>query len=147
MRHDDYAEHVTDFTDEMKKVTTEKNADYSAGTDDAMCDYHSTANRVGITPVQVWAVLFFKHVHAVERFIKTGMLSSESIHGRFIDIANYGMLGDALVKDIAECHREDAPVNASIIGAGSVTDLDAEMRQELQRRRQKLRDEESSNED
>lgn len=102
MRHDEYAKHVEKFTSEMREVTKEKNADYSAGTDDAMNDYRSASVRCGVTPVQAWGVLLMKHVHAVERFLKTGQLSSESIHSRLIDLANYAMLGDALVKDLEE---------------------------------------------
>lgn len=100
MKHDEYAKHVTLFMAEMRKVTTAKNSDYSAGTDDAMYDYKSTAARLGVTPVQAWATLFMKHVHALEKFVKTGQLASESIHGRLIDIANYCILGDALLTDL-----------------------------------------------
>lgn len=100
MTRDEYARHVAGFTREMAELTAAKNADYSAGTDDAMNDYHSAAARCGVTPVQAWAILLMKHVHAVERFVKTGQLSSETIHSRLVDLANYAMLGDALVKDL-----------------------------------------------
>ncbi len=100
MTHEEYAEHVRQFVAEMTQVTKAKNADYCAGTDEAMNDYYSASERANVTPVQAWAVLFMKHVHAVERFVKTGTVSSEAIHGRFIDLANYAMLGDALVKDM-----------------------------------------------
>jgi hypothetical protein len=100
MTHDEYARHVAEFTAEMAELTRAKNADYSAGTDDAMNDYHSASARCGVTPVQAWAVLLMKHVHAVERFVKTGTLFSESVHSRLVDLANYAMLGDALVKDM-----------------------------------------------
>ena len=100
MTHDEYARHVAEFLEEMRAVTCAKNADYSAGTGDAMNDYKSASLRCGVTPVQAWAVLLMKHVHAVERYVKTGELSSESIHSRLVDLANYAMLGDALAKDL-----------------------------------------------
>jgi hypothetical protein len=100
MKHTDYAAHVTRFTDEMRAVTAAKNADYSAGTDDAMQNYYELANASGIKPVQAWMTLMMKHVTAIMRYAKTGSVSSETIHGRFIDLANYALLGDALVTDI-----------------------------------------------
>lgn len=117
MTHDDYRRHCQEFLAEMLQVTRSKNPDYSAGTDDAMNDYKSAAARLGVTPFQAWAVLLTKHIHAVERFVKTGKLSSESIHSRLIDLANYAMLGDALVKDLArQATTSDRP--------GEVTQLD-----------------------
>lgn len=100
MTHEDYAAHVEAFVAEMRSVTTAKNADYSAGTQDAMHDYHAAAEECDVTPLKAWFVLFMKHVRAVQKYVRVGRVSSESIHGRFTDIANYAMLGDALVKDI-----------------------------------------------
>jgi hypothetical protein len=105
MTHEEYAIHVQKFTSEMQRITAAKNKDYSAGTADAMYDYYSTAERAGITPVQSWFVLMMKHVHAVERYVKTGDLSSETIDSRLLDLANYAMLGAALIKDLL--HGED----------------------------------------
>lgn len=101
MTHDEYRDHCDGFTAEMREVSHAKNLDYSAGTDDAMNDYYSAAGRAGITPAQAWFVLLCKHVHAVERYVKTGQLSSETIHSRLVDLANYAMLGDALTKDLS----------------------------------------------
>lgn len=101
MTHPEYAAHVLAFTDEMRAVTAAKNADYSAGTDDAMRNYYELSQASGCTPFQAWMCLFFKHVTAVMRYSKDGKVSSESIHGRMIDIANYAILGDALIKDLA----------------------------------------------
>jgi len=102
MKHSEYADHVKKFTDEMIDTTSKKNPDYSAGTEDAMGNYYEVSNATGVTPVQAWMVLLMKHFTAIMRFTKTGMVSSEAIHGRFIDLANYAMLGDALVKDMIE---------------------------------------------
>lgn len=107
MTHADYKSHVAAFLREMGEVTSAKNADYSAGTDDAMANYYELASASGVTPVQAWMCLMMKHVTAVMRYAKTGSVSSEDIHGRFVDLANYAMLGDALVKDLAA--RGEAP--------------------------------------
>lgn len=100
MTKEDYAKHVQAFLHEMETVTTAKNVDYSAGHDDAMANYYELSNASGVTPFQAWMVLFMKHVTAIMRFSKVGNVVSEPIHGRFIDAANYMMLGDALVKDL-----------------------------------------------
>lgn len=105
MTHEDYAAHVETFIAEMVTTTKAKNADYSAGTDDAMHDYHASAIECDVTPMQAWFMLFMKHVRAVQRYVRTGAVASESIHGRFIDLANYAMLGDALVRDLATKER------------------------------------------
>lgn len=108
MTHEDYAKHVQEFTDEMRAVTEAKNADYSAGTSDAMRNYYELSQASGCTPFQAWMVLMMKHVTAIMRFSKDGRVSSESIHGRFIDLANYAMLGDALVNDLQTKGAYDA---------------------------------------
>ncbi len=100
MTHDSYATHVQAFLAEMDAVTKAKNADYSAGTKDAMDHYHSGAEEAGVTPVQVWFIMLMKHYQAIRRYVREGRLDSEPIHGRMIDMANYAMLGDALVNDL-----------------------------------------------
>ena len=114
MTHEDYAQHVKEFTTEMTAVTTAKNPDYSAGTDDAMGNYYECSEAGGITPIQAWSVLMMKHFTAIKRFIKTGRVSSEPIHGRFVDLANYAMLGDALVKDLE--NKKSVPPQDGLIG-------------------------------
>lgn len=101
MTKDEYKEHVASFLKEMSDVTSVKNEDYSAGQQDAMANYYELSNATGVTPFQAWMCLMMKHVTAIMRYSKTGGVVSESIHGRFIDLANYAMLGDALVKDLA----------------------------------------------
>src|SRR4051812_29053603 len=96
----EYAGHVSAFLAEMKAVTEAKNADYSAGQEDAMANYYELSAASGVTPVQAWMCLYMKHVTALMRYAKTGSVSSETIHGRFIDMANYAVLGAALVKDL-----------------------------------------------
>lgn len=109
--HEEYANHVHDFTAEMQVVTEMKNTDYSAGAADAMQGFFELSRAVGITPMQAWMCLMMKHVAAITRFVKVGGVVSESIHGRFIDLANYAMLGDALVSDLQQ--KKDADAKAS----------------------------------
>lgn len=111
MTHQDYNAHVIEFTERMKSVTWAKNADYSAGTADAMHDYYAAAEECDVTPIKAWFVLFMKHVRAIQKFVRTGRVESEPMTGRFTDVANYAMLGDALVKDMAK--RESIHDDAS----------------------------------
>lgn len=97
----DFDKHVADFHEEMLAITSVKNTDYSAGHADAMANYYELSNASGVTPFQAWMCLFMKHVTAIMRYAKTGSVLSESIHGRMLDVANYAVLGDALIKDMA----------------------------------------------
>lgn len=100
MTHEAYAAHVREFMDEMRRVTEAKNRDYSAGTNEAMDHYYSAAREVGVTPQQVWFIMLTKHYQAIRTYVKTGVVTSEAIRGRFIDLANYAMLGAALADDL-----------------------------------------------
>lgn len=77
-----------------------KNHDYSEREGDALSSFKDLAKQSGLTPLQCWSVLMAKHVLAIQRFILSGELKSESIHGRFVDLANYARLGDLLVQDL-----------------------------------------------
>lgn len=105
MTKDEYQRHVIEFLAEMRAVTEAKNVDYSAGQDDAMANYYELSSASGVTPFQAWMVLMMKHVTAIMRYSKVGSVVSESIHGRMVDLANYAMLGDALIKDLIERGR------------------------------------------
>lgn len=102
MKHEDYKDHVFAFTNEMNKVTEAKNHDYSVYDNDAMSNFKAIGTILGVSPTVVWSVLWMKHVTAVINHMAQGKtLRDETIHGRFIDLANYAMLGDALIKDLA----------------------------------------------
>ena len=100
MTHEEFKKFVEKFHKNMQDIMRSKNPDYSAGTDDALYDYYSAAKRYNVTPIQAWAVLFNKHIHAIERFIKHQNVCSEPIEGRFLDAANYLILGAALVSEL-----------------------------------------------
>lgn len=107
MTRAEYEAHFDAFVAEMREVTMAKNDDYSAGTADAMRNYSELASAAGVTPFQAWMCLFMKHVTAIMRYAKDGRVSSESIHGRFVDVANYAALGDALVRGGRSGERPD----------------------------------------
>lgn len=119
MKHEEYKIHVAQFLNEMADVTMAKNPDYSMN-DDAMNNFKAISTLLGggvITPQVVWAVLVGKHITAIMTHMAQGKsLKSETIHGRFIDLANYATLGDALVKDLANSLPENASTIDKMIG-------------------------------
>lgn len=68
------------------KVLAAKGQDYSSESNRLS---NFTKSRTGLTPFQVWAVLFEKHVNAICRWIADSKLASEPIAGRLIDARNY----------------------------------------------------------
>lgn len=109
MRHEDYAQHVLDFTQEMEDVTAIKNHDYSIR-QDAMDNFKLIGEMLNISPRTVWGVLAAKHWTAIMNHMgESKKLKSETIHGRFLDLAVYAMLGDALDKDLANSSLPEKP--------------------------------------
>lgn len=111
MKPEDFNAYVTEFKQKMEDISSKKNLDYSAGSNDPLNDYKSAAARLNLSPIQAWSVLFTKHIHAVERFVKVGSVESEHIEDRLIDIANYAILGAALIKDLGDSVHELSNTN------------------------------------
>lgn len=99
MRLNQWPEFVDAFTAKMREITVAKNQDYSTKEDDVTSNFKEIAELLGIEPRIVWGVLFLKHITAIMRYIRDGRLESESIDSRFFDVANYCVLGSALVKE------------------------------------------------
>lgn len=79
------------------QILLTKGADYTRHEQDRLSNFKRSAAALGLTPIQVWAVFFNKHVDATMAFIKTGRVESESIEGRLDDIVNYAYLLEALI--------------------------------------------------
>lgn len=82
------SEIVTPLIDKIQHIFATKGVDY-AGTEDRLSNFKIVAERVGITPLQVAAVYFYKHEIAMETFIKTGKLMGEPIEEKWIDMIAY----------------------------------------------------------
>jgi hypothetical protein len=76
-----------------------KGADYTRHEEDRLSNFKRSAATIGLTPLQVWAVFFNKHVDAIMAFIKTGKTESEGIESRLDDAINYLHLLEALIKE------------------------------------------------
>jgi hypothetical protein len=86
------------FDSECAEVLHVKGNDYSSG-QDRLANFKRLAERLGLDPIQIWAVYFVKHVDAILEFAKAGDVSSEPIRGRFGDARNYLDLGLALIEE------------------------------------------------
>lgn len=82
-----------------RELLRAKGHDYTRADLDRLYNFKSVAERLGLTPLQVWGVYFEKHVLSVETLIKTGRLESEPIQGRIDDVRCYALLLEALIAD------------------------------------------------
>jgi hypothetical protein len=78
---------------EIVAINKTKGHDY-AGEEDALSNFKRNADRLGLTPIQVWGVYFHKHLDAIETYVREGGVASEPIEGR---------IQDAAVRDRSRC--------------------------------------------
>jgi hypothetical protein len=102
MTHDDLIQYSQGHGVSVQMTLETKGKDY-APLDDALHEFRTTAEAIGITPEQVWAVHFMKQVKAVLRYCKDGKLDSEGIDSRLVDVSAYAVLLRAIIYD-----KEDA---------------------------------------
>ena len=87
----------------IQDLSTNKGHEYS-GEDDALSNFKRNAERVGITPMQVWAVFAGKHYDSICTYIKESMsqekrVLTEPIDGRIDDLITYLLLLKGLIHD------------------------------------------------
>lgn len=74
-----------------------------SGTQDCLANFKRNAERVGVTPFQIWLVYFNKHIDAITNAIKTNpqypIEATESMDGRIADAINYLFLLKGLLVD------------------------------------------------
>lgn len=85
---------LLEFADE---VAAPKREEYTGQSQDILYNFKRIANRLGMSPLQVWAVYFNKHVDSVNTFIKGESSVSEPMGSRFADMLNYLFLGICLI--------------------------------------------------
>jgi len=80
-----------------------KNADYAShgieGTS-GLNNFYATAAKYNMTPMQAWAVHDYKHDIAITQLVNGLQLRSETVRNRFIDRANYAILGLLLYEEM-----------------------------------------------
>ena len=99
MRNKEFTKFISDFRKEQDKLIKSKGFDYTIAGSDRLFNFKFVADLIGITPRQVAAVYWLKHVLAILTYVRYGKLESEGIDGRFIDEANYNLLMKAVCHD------------------------------------------------
>lgn len=87
------------FLSEQSSILESKGNDY-ADRGDRLINFKRIGERLGVGPMAVWATYFMKHVDAILTFVRDGEVASEPIRGRFLDVANYALLGAALAEEL-----------------------------------------------
>lgn len=80
-----------------RDVFRAKGKDYTIGTGDALHNFRTVGEFLGVDPAQAWAVYFYKHIAAIFAYAKHGAVESEPIEGRIVDAINYLLLFHKLV--------------------------------------------------
>lgn len=99
MTNKDFEDMIYSFRAAQDNLLKTKGADYTQKSDDRLSNFKDVAKLLGLTPLQVWSIYWLKHVFAICTYVQTGKLESEGIMSRFLDAANYGLLGIALVEE------------------------------------------------
>jgi len=87
------------FMVQMMDILDTKGVDYTLDVGDRLSNFRQGAEALGVSPLHVWGVLMNKHYTAVMNYVKRGQVESEPIRGRFLDLANYSILGAALAHE------------------------------------------------
>lgn len=98
MKHGDFESFASKFVKGMENLLVAKGGDYSTDTD-RLSNFKEQAKLLGVPARVIWAVYCHKHIDAVDRWVREGKLTSETIRSRFLDLANYALLGAALAED------------------------------------------------
>lgn len=98
-----YREFRQELIDEAFGVSDDKNDDYTVGSQDALHNFKSVAERRDMHPMDVLMVYKQKHQDAIDNFVRTrGESESEPIRQRIIDDINYSVLLLALYNDLQD---------------------------------------------
>lgn len=79
-------------------IMNAKQPEYTNKSIDVLHNFKSTAESIGITPMEVWAVFFNKHIQAILSHAGDPyMHQAEPIDSRYADAINYLFLGFAML--------------------------------------------------
>jgi len=98
MTREKFNKFIQEFINEQKELMDIKGSDYS-GDKDALSNFKRIAKNIGDDPLKVWYVYASKHWDSITTFVRAGRVNSEHIRGRFLDMANYLLLGMAIIEE------------------------------------------------
>ena len=100
MRHKEFRKIVKDLHDLAEKEMNKKQPEYTNENSDVLHNFKSTAEKLRVDNLKVWAVFFEKQTQSIIAHINNKDLKfSEKIESRFADIINYACLGLALFQE------------------------------------------------
>ena len=86
--------------DICQQIMDVKQPEYTQKNLDILHNFKSTAESIGIEPMEVWAVFFNKHIQAILTHAGDPyMHQAEPIESRYADAINYLLLGFSILQD------------------------------------------------
>ena len=98
MTKSDYQKLMDETFVKIRAITASKGEEYS-NSGDQLANFKRGAERTGLRPQHVWSVLFYKHLDAIDHYVRTGSVLSEDLDGRIDDAIHYLLLLKALYHD------------------------------------------------
>ncbi len=123
MQREQFTKLMDETYDVLKGLNQTKGHDY-AGDDDALNNFKSAGERVGLDPIQVWGIYFLKHIAAIETFVKEGNVKSEPIEGRIQDAILYlflllGLIAEQAGEQIVQ-KKSAKQMQGEMVGGGGL---------------------------
>ena len=103
MNKDKYKEMSEQLDKAAKSIMDAKQPEYTNQSPDVLHNFKTSAEQIGLKPLEVWAVFFHKHVQAIlSHAHNPEMHEAEPIESRYADAINYLHLGYALMNEREE---------------------------------------------
>ncbi len=100
MNQKEYQETREYILNKAQDIMDAKQPEYTNKSIDVLNNFKTTAESIGIKPMEVWAVFFNKHVQAILTHAgNSNMKQAEPIDSRYADAINYLFLGFSLLVD------------------------------------------------
>ena len=99
---------VRELNNYSLEIMSQKRPEYTNENEDVLNNFKTTAQRLNVSELKVWATFFDKQVQSVFAHVKNANLKkSEPIHSRFSYIINYCYLGYALFTERQSDKKKD----------------------------------------
>jgi hypothetical protein len=100
MNQKEYQETREYILNKAQDIMDAKQPEYTNKSIDVLNNFKTTAESIGIKPMEVWAVFFNKHIQAILTHAgNPNMKQAEPIDSRYADAINYLFLGFSLLVD------------------------------------------------
>ncbi len=100
MNKKEYKETREYILNKAQDIMDAKQPEYTNKSIDVLNNFKTTAESIGIKPMEVWAVFFNKHIQAILTHAgNPNMKQAEPIDSRYADAINYLFLGFSLLVD------------------------------------------------